>query len=70
MTFGEEGGETADKGSWMSIWVDDVYTVHTRCIEQNLDVTFLRPTCLGKSAKCTSANPTATSSASAAESKE
>ena len=38
MTFGES--ETADKGVWMSIWVDDVDAVHQRCIEQGLDVTF------------------------------
>jgi len=24
MTFGEEGDQQADKGVWMSIWVDDV----------------------------------------------
>ena len=39
-TFGEDGGETADKGVWMSIWVDDVDAVHARCLEQGLDVTF------------------------------
>jgi catechol 2,3-dioxygenase-like lactoylglutathione lyase family enzyme len=37
-TFGES--ETADKGVWMSIWVEDVDTVHARCLEQGLDVTF------------------------------
>jgi catechol 2,3-dioxygenase-like lactoylglutathione lyase family enzyme len=39
-TFGEEGGTTADKGVWMSIWVDDVDAVYARCLEQGLDVTF------------------------------
>jgi catechol 2,3-dioxygenase-like lactoylglutathione lyase family enzyme len=38
MTFGES--EHADKGVWMSIWVDDVDEVHRGCIEQGLDVTF------------------------------
>jgi uncharacterized glyoxalase superfamily protein PhnB len=37
-TFGES--ETADKGCWMSVWVDDVDAVHQRCVEQGLDVTF------------------------------
>jgi catechol 2,3-dioxygenase-like lactoylglutathione lyase family enzyme len=40
MTFGEEGGQSADKGVWMSIWVDDVDAVHAQCVEQGLDVTF------------------------------
>jgi len=30
----------ADKGVWMSIWVDDVDAVHRRCLEQGLEVTF------------------------------
>jgi catechol 2,3-dioxygenase-like lactoylglutathione lyase family enzyme len=38
MTFGPEGDQTADKGAWMSIWVDDVDAVHRHCIEQGLDV--------------------------------
>ncbi len=40
MTFGEADGETADKGVWMSIWVEDVDAVHARCLEQGLDITF------------------------------
>lgn len=40
MTFGEADGETADKGVWMSIWVDDVDVIHARCLEEGLDVTF------------------------------
>ncbi len=39
-TFGPEGDDSADKGVWMSIWVDDVDTVHRRCVEQGLDVTW------------------------------
>src|SRR6476646_11822268 len=38
MTFGPEGDEAADKGVWMSIWVDDADAVHRRCLEQGLDV--------------------------------
>jgi len=37
-TFGENGDQTADKGVWMSVWVDDVDAVHKRCIEQNIEV--------------------------------
>ena len=40
MTFGPEGDDAADKGAWMSIWVDDVDTVHQRCLEQGIEVTW------------------------------
>jgi catechol 2,3-dioxygenase-like lactoylglutathione lyase family enzyme len=36
-TAGE--GETADKGVWMSVWVDDVDAVHRECLEKGLEVT-------------------------------
>ena len=39
-TFGESGDQTADKGVWMSIWVDDVDAVHRQCVSQGLDVTW------------------------------
>jgi catechol 2,3-dioxygenase-like lactoylglutathione lyase family enzyme len=39
-TFGPGGDQTADKGVWMSVWVDDVDAVHRRCVEQGLEVTF------------------------------
>lgn len=29
----------ADKGVWMSIWVDDVDAIHKHCLAQGLDVT-------------------------------
>ena len=32
-TFGPDGDEIADRGVWMSVWVDDVDAVHRRCIE-------------------------------------
>ncbi|MHB8692010.1 MAG: VOC family protein [Solirubrobacteraceae bacterium] len=38
-TFGADGDETADKGAWMSIWVDDVDAVHQRCVDKGLDIT-------------------------------
>jgi hypothetical protein len=38
-TFGPDGDETSDKGVWMSIWVDDVDTIHQRCLSEGLDIT-------------------------------
>jgi catechol 2,3-dioxygenase-like lactoylglutathione lyase family enzyme len=40
MTFGPKGDEAADKGAWMSIWVDDVDTLHQQCIDSGIDVTW------------------------------
>lgn len=40
MTFGEDGDDAADRGVWMSIWVDDVDAVHERCLAQGLEVTW------------------------------
>jgi catechol 2,3-dioxygenase-like lactoylglutathione lyase family enzyme len=39
-TFGNSGGESADKGVWMSVWVDNVDAVHTHCVEQGIEVTW------------------------------
>jgi hypothetical protein len=39
-TFGSHGDEAADKGVWMSVWVDDVDEVHRQCVAAGLDVTF------------------------------
>lgn len=39
-TFGPEGDQTADKGAWMAIGVDDVDAVHQHCLEQGLEVTW------------------------------
>jgi predicted lactoylglutathione lyase len=39
-TFGPDGDQTADKGVWMSLWVDDVDEVYRQCMEQGLDVAF------------------------------
>jgi hypothetical protein len=38
MTFGPDGDQTADKGVWMSLWVDDVDAVHQECLAAGLDV--------------------------------
>ena len=38
-TFGPDG-DAADKGVWMTIWVDDVDAVHRECLAQGLDVTW------------------------------
>ena len=40
MTFGPEGDDGADRGTWISIWVEDVDAVHQSCLEQGLDVTW------------------------------
>ena len=40
MTFGPHGDQNADKGVWMSIWVDDVDAVYRHCIEQGIEVTW------------------------------
>jgi len=42
-TFQQDGDEEADKGVWMSIWVEDVDLVHGQCVGAGLEVTF-RPT--------------------------
>ena len=39
-TFGERGGETADSGVWMSIWVDDVDAIFRQCTREGIEVTF------------------------------
>jgi len=39
-TFQQQGDEEADKGIWMSIWVDDVDAIYQHCLEQGLEVTW------------------------------
>ena len=39
-TFGPDGDDGAEKGVWMSIWVDDVDAVYQECIAAGLDVTW------------------------------
>ena len=39
-TFGPDDNDAADKGVWMSIWVDDVDTIHQHCVAQGLEVTW------------------------------
>ncbi len=39
-TFDSSGGECADKGVWMSIFVDNVNEIHQQCLANKLDVTF------------------------------
>ena len=39
-TGGPEGDEAADKGVWMSIWVDDVDAIHRHCLAQGLEITW------------------------------
>jgi len=37
-TFGPDGDESADKGVWMSIWVDDVDAVYRTCLAQGIEI--------------------------------
>jgi hypothetical protein len=39
-TFGPQSDESAERGVWMSMWVDDVDEVHRRCLEQGIEVTW------------------------------
>ena len=39
-TFQRDGDEKADKGVWMSVWVEDVDEMHRHCVAAALDVTF------------------------------
>jgi catechol 2,3-dioxygenase-like lactoylglutathione lyase family enzyme len=38
-TGGPDGDDGQEKGVWMSIWVDDVDSIHRACVENGLDVT-------------------------------
>jgi hypothetical protein len=42
-TFGADGDEAADKGVWMSVFVDDVDAIYKLSVAAGLDITF-RPT--------------------------
>ncbi len=39
-TFEMPESETADRGVWMSWWVDDVDEFHQHCIQQGIEVTW------------------------------
>ncbi len=39
-TRGLAGAEAADRGVWMSIWVNDVDVIHRHCLEQDIEVTY------------------------------
>ena len=39
-TAGVDGAESADKGVWMSIWVDDVDAIHQQCLNAGIEVTY------------------------------
>ena len=42
-TFGPDDDSAADKGVWMSVWVDDVDALHQHCLAAGLEIT-LPPT--------------------------
>ena len=37
---GSDGSYDAERGVWMSIWVEDVDAIHAHCVAQGLDVTW------------------------------
>jgi len=37
-TFHQSGGETSDKGVWLSIWVDDVDGIYQHCQAQQIEI--------------------------------
>lgn len=39
-TFGPGGDETKDKGSWLSIWVENVDDIYTKALESEIEVVF------------------------------
>jgi len=39
-TFQVDGDDEADKGVWMSVWVENVDAVYNECIAAGVDVTF------------------------------
>lgn len=39
-TFGPDGDQSADKGAWMMIMIDDVDTLHQHCLAQGFEVTW------------------------------
>jgi len=39
-TFGSREEQSADKGVWMTIWVDDVDSVHQHCRQQGIEITW------------------------------
>jgi catechol 2,3-dioxygenase-like lactoylglutathione lyase family enzyme len=39
-TFGVDGAETADKGAWIYVMIQDVEAVSKRCVEHGLEITW------------------------------
>jgi Glyoxalase/Bleomycin resistance protein/Dioxygenase superfamily len=39
-TFGPDGDQSADRGVWMSVWVDDVDALHEHCVASGIEVTW------------------------------
>lgn len=39
-TGGPGGDQRADRGAWVSVWVDDVDAVYERCLTEQLEVTY------------------------------
>jgi catechol 2,3-dioxygenase-like lactoylglutathione lyase family enzyme len=39
-TFGPSSDEAAEKGVWMSMWVDDVDSIHRHCLDEGIEITW------------------------------
>jgi catechol 2,3-dioxygenase-like lactoylglutathione lyase family enzyme len=39
-TFGPEGDDGADRGTWVSLWVDDVDAIYQHCLAEGIEVTW------------------------------
>ena len=39
-TFGPGSDESAEKGVWMSVWIDDVDALHRQCLAGGIEVTW------------------------------
>jgi catechol 2,3-dioxygenase-like lactoylglutathione lyase family enzyme len=39
-TFGTHSEQAADRGVWMTIWVEDVDSIHEQCLDQAVEITW------------------------------
>lgn len=39
-TFGSSANERADKGVWISLWVDNVDEIYQHCLHQHIEITW------------------------------
>jgi catechol 2,3-dioxygenase-like lactoylglutathione lyase family enzyme len=39
-TFGTHSEQAADKGAWMTIWIEDVDSIHKECLAHGIEITW------------------------------